>query len=493
MRSVGGARRFGAVIAGAVVLAGLLAGCGQTVQGTATAAVDKIDVNSVAGLPITDSPDGPKQGAPNATLPVAGGMSTPEDTLAVNALSDVFEYWRTAMPKYFPGSTFTAPQKFNSYDSRVGGPEICQQQTKGLENAFYCNLDKSVSWDRGVLLPVFAKQFGPNSIATVLAHEMGHSVQYQLGSKSGITPSTPTIVLEQQADCYAGTFFRWAAEGHAKHFAVATGAGLNRILAALLFIGDVAGQSAKSGPSAHGSAFDRIYAFETGFSKDPTACAAINEQDVNSRSTEHLLNKQEQQQNNGDIDVEQALPMVKDSLDQAFSSAGSPSPQVQDGAGTCGAANTPPVSYCADDNSINVDMSSLQNIGNGSFPTGTLLNMAGKPAGGDFSAFAEFASRYTLSVQKHVGLSIDGPAAGLRSGCLTGAWAAYTNQKGAPGQRKLRLAAGDLDEAVAEMLQPNSVITDDDNGNGVRSGFARVEAFRIGFLQGSAQCSGQFG
>ena len=64
---------------------------------------------------------------------------------------------------------------------------------------------------------------------------MGHAVQFRLGS---VNPATPTIIKEQQADCYAGNFFRYVADGKAKHFTLNTGEGLNKILATMFFIRD---------------------------------------------------------------------------------------------------------------------------------------------------------------------------------------------------------------------------------------------------------------
>ncbi|WP_031468444.1 neutral zinc metallopeptidase [Sciscionella sediminilitoris] len=474
-----------------VLAIGLATACGQQVEGKPESALTRVDTNTVSGLPIKDAPDGPKQGAPDARLPVNGGVTTQSDRVAVNALSDVFDYWRTAMPRSF-GQQFTAPTTFTSYDSDKPGPKVCGMDTQGLVNAFYCNLDRSVAWDRGALLPTMIRQFGPNSVAVVLAHEMGHSVQYQLGRKSGVSKATGSIVLEQQADCYAGSFMRWAAQGNAKHFDVATGAGLNKVMSAMLFIGDTPGQATKSSPGAHGSAFDRMYAFQKGFAGDPGKCAAIDKKDVDSRSTERLFRSDEASQDKGNLDVGAELPLVKENLDAAFADTGVSAPEITRGEGKCGAQGTPPVSYCAEQNSLDVSVPDLQRIGQGDFDAGTVRSMSGTKLGGDFSAFAEFASRYTLAVQKHAGLDINGEAAGLRSTCLTGAWAKYAAERHGSGNQ-LRLAAGDLDEAITEMLQPRSVISDDVAGTGVRSGFARIEAFRIGYLKGSDQCSAKFG
>src|SRR3954471_10110628 len=118
------------------------------------------------------------------------------------------------------------------------------------------------------------QRFGPMSVVVVLAHEFGHAVQYRLGDKANMTKSTPTIVKEQQADCFAGGYFRWVAEKKSKYFQMSTSEGLNQVMASLYFIRDHAGGSAVQ-RGAHGSAFDRTYAFQFGFERTPKDCAAI--------------------------------------------------------------------------------------------------------------------------------------------------------------------------------------------------------------------------
>ena len=53
--------------------------------------------------------------------------------------------------------------------------------------------------------------FGDIAVTNVLAHEYGHAIQHQarLNKKD-----TPTLVAEQQADCFAGAYMRWVAEGN---------------------------------------------------------------------------------------------------------------------------------------------------------------------------------------------------------------------------------------------------------------------------------------
>ena len=54
----------------------------------------------------------------------------------------------------------------------------------------------------------------------VLAHEYGHSVQYQAELNRA---DTPTLVAEQQADCFARAYMRWVASGDSRRFTLSTG------------------------------------------------------------------------------------------------------------------------------------------------------------------------------------------------------------------------------------------------------------------------------
>jgi hypothetical protein len=125
-------------------------------------------------------------------------------------------------------------------------------------------------------------------------------------------------------------------------------------------------------------------------------------------------------------------------------------------------------------------------------PPNNILGVGGTGLG-DFAAFAEVASRYALAVQKSLRIPLDDRNAGLRTACLTGAWAGVIRHRFTDGPtQQLLLGPGDLDEAVAELLTPNSLIAADVNGDRVPAGFARVSAFQIGFLQGSKVCTTQF-
>lgn len=463
-----------------------LVSCTQTVTGS-PAPTGGIDTASVGGLPITDGPSGPREGAQDAKLDVEGTDRGEMDRLATNAIADLYEYWGDQLPKHFD-QEFEPLDRLVSYDADGEGAEICGESTAGLVNAFYCGGggEDAIAWDRGQLLPGLDEMFGSMSVVGVLAHEMGHAVQFRLGEKSNINQATPTILREQQADCYMGNFFRHVAEDQAPHFQINTGQGLNQILATLFFIRDPAGLDHRT-QGAHGLAFDRVFAFQQGFTNPPTRCAEMDTDEISERITEKERSEQDNQVE-GDIDPTENIDKLQESLDGAFAENGSEQPQIVDNGSTCENGNaTTPVTYCPDENIVGYDADALRELA-AKPDANASPGETGSGGLGDFAAFAEVASRYALSIQKSMGVSLDDEKAGLRTACLTGAWAGYTNQD----DRILRLAIGDLDEAVAELLQEESLIAADVNGRQISSGFARVEAFRRGFLEGWTPCSKDF-
>jgi predicted metalloprotease len=484
--------RIAVTLVAAAMLAGQLGGCaGRPIAGTPRA-VGEIDAGTAAGIPIDNSkPSGPKKGVDDAPLTVENSDSTEMDRLATNAVADIYDYWSERMPADFGGQKFETLRRLVSYDSNGTALKVCNSTTAKSVNAFYCSLDDSVAWDRGVLLPMLDKQFGPLSVVAVLAHEMGHAVQFRLGEKSNINRTTPTIVKEQQADCYAGAFFRHVAEGKAKHFDINVGDGLNQVLATMFFIRDPAGESANK-QGAHGLAFDRVFAFQAGFTAGPPRCAKMNQEEINSRIAEKERTS-EDAKIDGQVDITKKgmLDLLQDSLEEAFKRTGATPPEIKDNGAKCSdGSSTPPATYCPDDNIVAIDLAALKKI--------ATPPKRGEPGAegngiGDFAAFAEIASRYTLSVQRSVGAALEGDTTGLRTACLTGAWAAFTVDPH-PGDTdgKLHIAVGDLDEAVAELLLDDSLVAADIKGKHVPSGFARVEAFRVGYFDGDKGCANQF-
>ncbi len=466
------------LLAVAVVL-GMLgtSACANRIEGEGT----------IAGLEITHFESGLKASAPDPGLAIENVSETEDDRLAAAAIADVTAFWTEQFPQHF-AQEFPPVAKLLSYDSNTDRIDVCGATTADVAmNAFYCPPEDLVAWDRGTLLPLLREKFGPMAVVTVLGHEFGHAVQYRLGAKAGISGQTSTIVKEQQADCFTGAYFRWMAEGRSEYFQVSTSEGLNQVMASLFFIRDSPGQS-HSADGAHGTAFDRTYAFQLGFQNDAAKCAAIDQADVDSRITERPFDPDDAGM--GDLAVnEETLGLLQRSLDKSFSGAGVPGPTIVNQGGSCpnGGVSTPPVSYCEDTNTVTVDMAALAKLGQ---PIDREAEFTGQGSGGlgDFAAFAEVVSRYVQGIQVGFDMPVDNTNAGLRTACLVGAWTAAIDQPGA----SLRPSPGDLDEAIAELLLPRSLIAADINGHPAPNGFDRIEALRLGYFDGSGACSSKY-
>lgn len=113
-------------------------------------------------------------------------------------------------------------------------------------------------------------------------HEFGHVIQVRVGPAAAGSPPDPrrypSIIVEEAADCYAGAFLNWVTTGHAPHLHLPRSA-LVRALAPLLNFRDPIDLPADD-PIAHGLALDRLQAVLAGLRTGPTACQAMNADNV---------------------------------------------------------------------------------------------------------------------------------------------------------------------------------------------------------------------
>lgn len=137
------------------------------------------------------------------------------------------------------------------------------------ENAFYCPEDDLIAWDDEGLFPRLSKEHGDLLLGVVLAHEWGHAIQ----QRAGILDELETITAEQQADCFAGSWLGALDEsqaGEAELIALRE-KNLDRVLGGLVEFRDYVGLDERFAGS-HGTAFDRIRAFQEGFESGPERC-----------------------------------------------------------------------------------------------------------------------------------------------------------------------------------------------------------------------------
>lgn len=453
------ARTRAAAAAAALVLLPA-AGCTQATTGHAGPRMPAAD--SVAGLPAADGPTGLRPGAPAPATPVDGAAGGPVDTVATAAVDDLGRYWAGAFPAAFH-RPWTPVARAVSWDSSstAPGPGFCGAPTTGIANAGFCRSHNEIGWDRGPLLTGLSEKYGEMAPVVVLAHEFGHVVQYQTGMNA---TQAPTIVLEQQADCYAGVFLRHVAEGSGQHFTMNTTDGLGSALAVLVGIRDSPDPDVFAG-AQHGSAFERVTAFQEGFGGDPLACARIDAAEVDARSGAAPLDALGAGGGAPAAVDAPALQALSASLGSWLPLARPPRIVTDDPAAGCAHA-AGPATYCPGTGDIGVDLPAL----------------AADPGG--FAAWTVVASRYALAAEDADGAGVTGTAAGLRAGCLAGAWAASV---AARPDGPVRMRAGDLDGAVMELLADGRIASDAD-GRTAASSFARVDAFRRGFTGGADPC-----
>ena len=122
----------------------------------------------------------------------------------------------------------------------------------------------------GGILYGLAEEFGASILGVVLAHEFGHAIQARVGD---LDRGLPTITTEQQADCMAGAWVARAANGEAEGVTFAD-AEVRTGLIAMITVRDPIGIDQFS-PGGHGSAFDRVGAFQVGFTSGPARCAEL--------------------------------------------------------------------------------------------------------------------------------------------------------------------------------------------------------------------------
>ncbi|OBF48898.1 neutral zinc metallopeptidase [Mycolicibacterium monacense] len=436
------------------------------------------------GVAVTDGPSGVRANTPPPARTALYATSGSADRLALLGVDDVEQFWSTTYSRTFD-SSFQPVGTLVSYDSEDRyGPEVCGSDQYDNENAMYCFLDDTMAWDRGFLVPTGQQYFGDVSIAALIAHEYGHAVQHESGLTSLLTD---TIVKEQQADCFAGAYSRWVAESHSPRFELSTGDGLNRILAAVITLRDDVLTPDQEGAieGGHGTALDRIGAFQMGFTDGTTKCTTIDSDEIEQRRGDLPLvlgTDSAGDVQSGEMPVDQnTLVTLMELLDQVYQPQSPPglSMTPEECPDT---TPTPSAAYCPATNTVSVDLPTLQEM---SIPADRDEYVLPQ---GDNTALSLVTSRYALGLQHARGLPLDAPATALRTACLTGvAQRAMADELTLPSGQTLMLSAGDMDEAVGGLLT-NGIVASTLDGSTVPAGFTRIEAFRNGLYSTQEQC-----
>jgi predicted metalloprotease len=426
-------------------------------------------------------------GRPQArqTPPPSGGSGTvvgedggAVDQLAAGALADLEDYWTEAFPDVFGGPFVPLQGGYFSVDPGNVDPAQypqgvgCGSDPREVENnAFYCqspdapNSD-SISYDRS-FLGELGEQYGAFLPALVMAHEFGHAVQARVGS-----PRT-SIATETQADCLAGSWARWVAEGEAARSRLREPQ-LDELLRGYFQLRDPVGTSSAA-ESAHGSFFDRASAFQEGFDDGPTACRDRFGPDRVFTQGQFTTDLDFERQGNapyGDLIgyVEESLPAFwEEAFTQVFDeSFDPPSVEAFDRTAPDCAPDDRDLVYCADQNLVGYDEQDL---------TLEAYRI------GDYAVATGISIPYALAARSQLGLDPGDPDALRSAVCLTGWFSQQVYNRQVPD---VQASPGDLDESVAFLLEYG--VEDEVLGAADLSGFQLVDIFRAGFVEGPGAC-----
>ena len=427
------------------VLALLASGCAQQVPGLGSYSSGRVQVA-------------------DAKLAIEGTDNGEIDTLAGNAIADIEQFWTEQMPEVF-NERYDKVKGYYSIDPDGSRAAPCTDSASDIRgNAFYCPSRDVVAWDRKGLFPELQKKFGDFLVAMVLAHEWGHAIQ-----KRTRMPSNKTIVVETQADCYAGAWTQYALKGNAPHFEIGRPV-LDQALSGYLLFRDPLG-SDQDDRQAHGSGFDRISGFQDGFEKGAKFCTEFSD----SRTfTQIRFIDDDDEEREGNLPFEDSwrtgtadlADYWETSFRGIYSQEWKPLAGIEQVAGEtpdCAGTESTAVKYCADQDKIYASTESLQQV-------------YGQT--GDFGMMSLLAIAYGEAVRKRVGKTINGDSALIGSICLAGGYARDSFDK--RRANALVLSPGDLDEAVQTLL----TFVGRQTGYFVArstTGFDRVSAYRAGF------------
>ncbi|MCK0177382.1 neutral zinc metallopeptidase [Mycolicibacterium sp. F2034L] len=407
---------------------------------------------------------------PNSTV-------TPVASLAAAAVDDLQAYWSEQFPALY-GSEYV-PLKGGVYAltaSSTKWPECATEYADVEGNAFFCQLDDSVSWDAEGLLPELQANFGDFVIPVVLAHEWGHAVQHRSGF---FDENALTVSSELQADCFAGAWSRHARDSGL--FQVSDDQ-LDDALAGVLDLRDAPGTSAED-PSAHGSGFDRVAAFQDGYDNAAGRCKEYR--DGEPTVLELPFEDAEEAASEGNAPYDSIVNGVPYDLEDYWThvypeiTGGKPwvplralepfdpaNPPMCDGE----ADDDYTLFYCVPDDFVawdNVeDMPEVYREG-GDWAVGTLL-----------------ATQYGLAALTRMGDQSDDRTSTLRSDCLAGSYTASVMLFNRAETSSFRISPGDLDEGITALL----VFRGDGDVERQGHGFSRVRAYREGVLNGAEGC-----
>jgi hypothetical protein len=212
-----------------------------------------------------------------------------ENAAVAAVIDDLDTYWSQTLPQ-IAGTSFTplrggaiavdsADLAAPTGSGGTGGTTApCVSSPAAISgNAFYCPDDDGIVFDSSALVPVLLGHYGSAGLVAAFAHEFGHAIQARIGptakDRAARPADYPSLLIEGQGDCYAGSFLAWVIAGHAVSIHLTDGAMLAAIGPLVDFRDPVT--VAADDPTAHGWGLDRLDSILLGYRDGAAACHAM--------------------------------------------------------------------------------------------------------------------------------------------------------------------------------------------------------------------------
>lgn len=412
-----------------------------------------------------------------------------DDAIITKAVDVVQSFYEDQFPKLYGGKFAPVSGGLFPYGPtdpppECGGPGLANYQDVA-QNAFYCPPSDFVAWDTDNLTNDLLDNFGPYTLDIVVAHELGHAIQARHGILDG---QFITFVTEQQADCFAGAFTQFVQGGGVDGLEV-TPADLDNAIGGFLLIRDPVGTDTVNDESAHGSAFQRINAFQDGLEGGMEKCKTYEDLAINFVPEVFVPGSQDEAQQ-GNLPFNEVEPLVIANLEGFWTKAFN---VIESGSDNWTTAKTNPFDprdgvtcgndtakgddaiglafYCDQDDTLNWDEQKLM-------PAVYTL--------GDLAESMIIANEYSERAQHLAGLKQGSLESRLQTDCFSGVWVATTKtdeiNQSLPEDAQIQLSPGDLDEAVSAFLQLSKADAQAASESTAGTAFQHLTAFRAGFF-----------
>lgn len=369
-----------------------------------------------------------------------------------------------------------------------------------LYAAFYCEFGDFMIFDDGAdgIIAGLADELGASVVGVVLAHEFGHAVQQRTGA---LSQGHPTVLTEQQADCVAGAWLGRTYRGESPNLRLGD-RDLRAGLVAMVEVRDPVGVD-QFQLGGHGTAFDRVGAFQLGFTDGLARCATLLDDPLPLMPNVFQSFQDQLFGGNAPYDCNELTPDLRegctpapqflaDDLNDFWQDVDPDFPTLRplpvgdfDAFGCADEVRiAAAVAYCPDDATVAYDEPVVLDL---------------YRAFGDFTLGYFYGIAWAEVAQLRAGSQLTSEDRALARDCWTGAWVRdITPDENGTTRRSADLdgdgepdstvvtSPGDLDEAVRMAILLGDLGTNVDE---VGSPFEKITAFRTGVLGGMPACA----